>query len=280
MRSHPAVVRWHVPVNIEADSLNVAILGPDVEPDTDTFQRFIRDVVLEMTQKAGQKFTAVRRIFIPRGREDVVREALNEGLEDAHVGDPTARGVQVGPLATRAQQEHVARGVAALESTTTLWWRSSATLPAHGFYSTLTLFFTDAGERATFVHEHEVFGPVAPVLSWSGDVDEAATLALCGGGGLVASVYSDDGAWAGRMVLELAPWHGRVLCTSRKVVDQATPSGLVLPGLVHGGPGKAGGGEELGGLRGLEFYMQRTAVQGDRGLLQKLMGRSDVLGNG
>jgi oxepin-CoA hydrolase/3-oxo-5,6-dehydrosuberyl-CoA semialdehyde dehydrogenase len=147
----------------------------------------------------------------------------------------------------------------------------AADVPGTGFFVRPRLFVTALGADAPFVHEHEVFGPIATVLPYDGDADAVAAIVAKGGGGLVASVYSDDVDWAGRVVLELAPWHGRVHWGSRKVADQSPGPGTVLPMLVHGGPGKAGGGEELGGIRGLRFYQQRTAIQADRTLLERAL---------
>lgn len=270
VRAHPAVVRHNVRVNVEADSLNVSILGPDADRASDTFQMFVNDVVRDLVQKAGQKCTAVRRILVPRDRADEVVEALADRLGRATVGDPADKATEIGPVAGPGQQRVVREGIAALEGVARLVWRAEA--PAHGCFVPPSLFRSDAGLDAPYVHDHEVFGPVATVLPWSGDGDEAVAIAARGGGGLVASVYSDDEAWAGAVVLGLAPWHGRVHWGSRKVHDQSPGPGTVLPNLVHGGPGKAGGGEELGGDRGLRFYWQRTAIQADRALLERMFG--------
>jgi oxepin-CoA hydrolase/3-oxo-5,6-dehydrosuberyl-CoA semialdehyde dehydrogenase len=156
-------------------------------------------------------------------------------------------------------------------------WRSEQAEPEHGYYVAPRLYRTRAGKHASFVHEHEVFGPVATVLTWSGDADEAVEIVAAGGGGLVTSLYTDDEAFGGALILGLAPWHGRLMWGSRKVFDQSPGPGTVLPDLVHGGPGKAGGGEELGGARGLRFYLQRTAVQADRVLLERLLAQSAAL---
>lgn len=272
VRGHPAVVAHHVRVNIEADSLNASILGPDVVPGSDTFQMFVNDVVRDMTQKAGQKCTAVRRILVPSDRSDEVAQALVGRLSGAVVGDPAERGTDVGPVASRSQQEGVRAGLARLEADCDRLWSAERIPEGGGYWVTPSLFATNLGVDAPYVHDHEVFGPVATVLGWGGDAAEAVDIVARGGGGLVASVYSDDVAWAGAVVLGLAPWHGRIHWGSRKVHDQSPGPGTVLPNLVHGGPGKAGGGEELGGRRGLLFYMQRTAIQADRSLLDRVLG--------
>lgn len=272
IKSHPRVLALNVPVNVEADSLNAAVLGPDVGPGDETFEMFIGEVSTEMTHKAGQKCTAIRRILVPVDRLDDVLEALGERLGNAVVGDPAERVTTVGPLATAGQQRDIKAGVAALNQAAERVWGDADAVPAGGYHVAPQLFVARGGKDAAYVHEHEVFGPVATVLPYSGDAAEAVEIVAAGGGGLVASVFSDDADWAGEVVLGIAPWNGRVLWGSRKVHDQSTGHGTVMPGLVHGGPGKAGGGEELGGERGLRFYMQRTAIQGDTSLLRRLLG--------
>jgi 3,4-dehydroadipyl-CoA semialdehyde dehydrogenase len=269
IRSHPAVVRQNVRLNIEADSLNVAVLGPDVEPGSDTYWMFVGDVVRDMTQKAGQKCTAIRRILVPLALVDEVTEALVERLSGAAVGNPGEKGTSIGPVASPAQCATVKAGLDALDGAATRVW--SGTAPEAGCFVTPALFRTDAGLEAPYVHEHEVFGPVATMITYSGEAAEAVALAAAGGGGLVASLFSNDVGWARDVLLGMAPYHGRVLWGSKKVAGQSPGPGTVLPNLVHGGPGRAGGGEELGGQRGLAFYMQRTAVQADRGLLERLL---------
>lgn len=272
IKGHPAVLRHNVRVNVEADSLNAAILGPDVEVGSDTFEMFAADVVRDMTQKAGQKCTATRRIFIAKDRVDDVLEVLTDRLDQAVVGDPTQRVTTVGPLATAAQKRDILAGIDALGAETERIWGDPAKVPGHGFYVGPALFRTDAGAGASFVHEHEVFGPVATVCTWDGDAAGVVELVARGGGGLVCSMYSNNADFGREVVLGLAPWHGRIYWGSRKVADQGTGPGTVMPGLVHGGPGKAGGGEELGGQRGLSFYWQRCAVQGDTRLLGVALG--------
>ena len=274
IKGHPAVLRHNVPVNVEADSLNAAVIGPDAEIGSDTFEMFISDVVRDMSQKAGQKCTATRRIFVPTDLVDDVLDVLTERLDQQVVGDPTQRVTTVGPLASAAQQRDILAGMEALAQSAQKVW-GGGEVPSHGYYVPPTLFRSDAGLDAPFVHEHEVFGPVATVLPWEGDAATLVQMVSKGGGGLVCSVYSDDVTWCGEVLLGLAPWHGRLYWGSRKVHDQGTGPGTVMPGLVHGGPGKAGGGEELGGQRGMRLYWQRTAVQGDRALLQRVFGVLD-----
>ncbi len=272
IRSHAKVIALGIPVNVEADSLNASVLGPDVEPGEPTFEMFVSDMVRDLTQKAGQKCTAIRRVFVPTDLLESVREALSDHFERVVVGDPDARETSVGPVSTAAQLRDVNRGVDTLASHFDELIAAKGDLPEAGFFVRPRVFVTDQGADAPFVHEHEVFGPVATVLTWDGDADAAVAMVAKGGGGLVASVYSDDESWAGRVVLGLAPWHGRIHWGSKKVADQSPGPGTVLPNLVHGGPGKAGGGEELGGVRGMRFYQQRTAIQADRTLLERVLG--------
>ncbi len=272
VRSHAQVLALNVPVNVEADSLNAAVLGPDVSPDSDTFAMFITEVANEMLQKAGQKCTAVRRILIPEALLEAAREALIERLDAAVLGDPRDRSNTIGPLSTANQHRDIAAAIDTLSGHAERIWGDPTSAPAIGFFVAPQLFLARGGVDAGYVHEHEIFGPVATILPYGGEADEAVAIVARGGGGLVSSVFSDDGGWAQRVLLGLAPWHGRLLWGSAKVHDQSTGHGAVLPALVHGGPGKAGGGEELGGERGLRFYLQRTAIQGDAGLLRRLFG--------
>jgi oxepin-CoA hydrolase/3-oxo-5,6-dehydrosuberyl-CoA semialdehyde dehydrogenase len=270
IRGHENVLRHNIPVNIEADSLNAAILGPDVEADSDTFHMFLSDVAKDMTQKAGQKCTAVRRIIVSEAQLEFTLEALSDRLDQSVVGDPTERPTTVGPLATAAQKRDILAGIESLSQHAKCVWGDPSDVPDHGFYVAPALYCIEGGVNAPYVHEHEVFGPVATVVPCSGSADEVVAIVAAGGGGLVASLYTDDRKWAKEVILGIAPWNGRILWGSKKIHEQSPGPGTVLPTLVHGGPGKAGGGEELGGKRGLRFYWQRTAIQGDRALLEKV----------
>jgi len=282
MRQLRAAVERNVRVNIEADSLNAAVLGPDVEPGSELWQMFVRDVVREMTQKTGQKCTATRRIFAPRAHLDALQEEFASRLGELKYGDPANDDVRMGPLATAQQLTDARAGVAALLA-------GGARLvhgdPAHaapigveagrGYFLAPLLLRADAPHEAHIVHEHEVFAPCATLMGYT-DADDAAALVARGGGTLVSSVYSDDRAALEVLVAGIAPFTGRLLIGGTKITDQAISPGLVLPSCVHGGPGRAGGGEELGGERGLDFYMQRTALQGDRAVLDRLTPGSDA----
>lgn len=277
LRSMENVVRDSVRVNIEADSLNAAVLGPDAEPGGETYGLFIRDVARDMTQKAGQKCTAIRRIFAPAALADRVREDLVERLRDAVIGDPSHEGVTVGPLATAQQHRDIRAGIEALTAEADIALGDGPITKVgvdgdKGYFIPPTLLVARDSRAAKLVHELEVFGPCATLLAYDGTAAEAIALVRKGAGGLVCSVYSDDRSFAGEVLLGIASLHGRVVLGSEKIADQMPGPGTVLPQTVHGGPGRAGGGEELGGLRGLAFYSQRTAVQGSRPILESILG--------
>jgi oxepin-CoA hydrolase/3-oxo-5,6-dehydrosuberyl-CoA semialdehyde dehydrogenase len=269
LRGDERVVRRGVRVNVEADSLNAAVLAGDVEPGSATWDLFVADVVRDMTQKTGQKCTAIRRVLVPRGAlEERVREALIERLAAVRVGNPT-EDVGMGPLATAEQRISVREGVARLRAEAEALFEG--TTPAgKGFFHPITLFRHPRPEAAAAVHEHEVFGPVATILPYDGQSRSAVEVVRRGAGGLVCSVYSDDRAFLGDFVRGAAPYHGRLYLGSAKIAGQTPGPGTVLPHLVHGGPGRAGAGEELGGLRGMMLYLQRTALEGDKALLEAI----------
>ncbi len=272
------VVHHSVRVNVEADSLNAMVLGPDVEAGSDSYGLFIREVVREMTQKTGQKCTAVRRIFVPAARMDEVQGAVSEELARIKIGDPTNETVRMGPLATAAQWKDVKAGIGQLVAGGARLVHGNAEAPtlvagdaSKGCFLGPVLARVDTPHTVNVVHDKEVFGPVATLMPYA-DADDAVALVAKGEGGLLASVVSDDAAFTSTVALGLAPLHGRIWIGSRKVADQATAPGIVLPSCVHGGPGRAGGGEELGGTRGMGFYTQRTALQGDRAVLERMLG--------
>jgi oxepin-CoA hydrolase/3-oxo-5,6-dehydrosuberyl-CoA semialdehyde dehydrogenase len=270
LRGNANLVRQNVHVTLECDSLNAAVLAPDVEESSETYALFLRNVALDMTQKTGQKCTAVRRIFVPKERAAQVQADLVDALSRIPVGDPADEKMRMGPVASKAQFEDVSKGIARLAAHGTVACGGAARLYPKGWFLAPTLIVArDAADPAH--HAEEVFGPCASLLPYEGDATAAAALVNKGGGGLVCSAYSNDAAWSERFTLEAAPWHGRVWLASDKNADQALPPGMVLPHSIHGGPGRAGGGEELGAERGLELYMQRTAVQGFKGMLDALL---------
>lgn len=274
LRGRPNLIRSSVHVNVEADSLNAAVLAPDVTAGSPTFERFVADVVHEMTQKAGQKCTAVRRILVPEALRGATIEAVSSRLARVVAGDPRAEGVTMGPLATADQLRDALDGIAELLATARLVLGSGQRVEGHGapagkgFFLGPTLLEAKAPQERTPVHWREVFGPVATLLAFSGDAEEAAALASLAEGTLVTSVYSDDPSWVRAFLDGAGAWTGRIYWGSAE--SSGVGSGAVLPGCVHGGPGRAGGGEELGGLRGLRPYLQRLAVQGQRSQLSAL----------
>ncbi len=274
LRGGKSALANSVRVNVEADSLNAAVLGPDVDDTSDLMNLFIGDVVRDMTQKAGQKCTAIRRVYVPREKVDVVLERIAERLAAVKTGDPAREETTMGPLATEQQLKDVRDGIAKLATTARFAFGSADRLGDQGFFVGPVLLHADKPDTKDAIHSHEVFGPVSTVMPYDGTANEAVRLVAGGGGGLVSSVYSDDKEYVRAAVLGIAPFHGRVTIGSSKIASQAIPPGTVMPQLVHGGPGRAGSGEELGGRRGLSFYMQRVALQGDRALLDAITGAS------
>jgi oxepin-CoA hydrolase/3-oxo-5,6-dehydrosuberyl-CoA semialdehyde dehydrogenase len=266
IRRLPNIVRHAVRVNVEADSLNAAVLGPDAGASGDLYELFLKDVVRDMTQKAGQKCTAIRRILVPAEHAATVRDDLAGLLGAMKLGNPADEDVRMGPLTSAAQRDEVREGLARLAQHGRLALGGAEPPLPKGYFVSPTLVEFAAGADTAAVHEREVFGPVASLLACD---DDAAALAARGGGALVCSLYSEDAGWLEGMVAEIAPHHGRIFIGHPKIELSPGP-GTVLPQLVHGGPGRAGGGEELGGRRALAFYLQRVALQGSRPLVQGL----------
>jgi 3,4-dehydroadipyl-CoA semialdehyde dehydrogenase len=275
LRALANVCQSNVHVNVEADSLNVAVLGSDVEEGSETLQLFLTDVVREMTQKTGQKCTAVRRIFVPGDKLPAIRELLVERLRESRVGNPSDSKVTVGPLATAQQLKSVREGIARLTEHGEVAVGGAKAVDGlgspsgKGFFVSPTLVVNARPEAEHAVNTHEVFGPVATLMPFA-DVDGLEALVAAGGGGLVASLYSDDVALTQSLVERIAPFHGRITLGSEKIAGQSVPPGTVMPQLLHGGPGRAGGGEELGGQRGMGLYLQRVALQGPRTVVEKI----------
>ena len=263
IRALPNILRHSVRVNIEADSLNAAVLGPEVEARSDMYELFLKDVLRDITQKAGQKCTAIRRILVPRNLLAAVKEDLVEMLGATKVGDPADEETRMGPLASAAQLKDVLSGIERLETEGARIAGKPGRLSEKGFFVSPGLFEIENGKA---VHEHEVFGPVASLLPYT---DNPAAIVARGNGGLVCSIYSEDTAFLEEAVAGIAPWHGRIYLGHPKIELSPGP-GTVLPQLVHGGPGRAGGGEELGGRRALAFYLQRVALEGSRPVIQGL----------
>ena len=282
VRGHPNAVAKNVPVNIEADSINAALLAPDASPAGAAFDAFVRETVREMTVKAGQKCTAIRRIFVPAEMADAVADALSGKLKTTKVGDPRQADTRMGPLVTRAQQAAAFEGIRRLACEAAIVCGGAEAPALDGIdkaksaFVAPTLLRLKSTDNARAVHEVEVFGPAATIVPYRGEQDAAALIAR-GGGSLVASVYGEDKDFLARMVSEIAPSHGRILAVDPAIATAHTGHGIVMPQCNHGGPGRAGAGEELGGLFGLRFYHQRLAVQGSSELLASLQATAASL---
>lgn len=278
LKTHPAVVANSVRFTMEADSLNASILGPDAVPGTAEFDLFVREVAREMTTKAGQKCTAIRRVIAPRAQVQALVAALRERLDKTALGLPGDEGTRMGPLASLDQRAEVRERIRDLQAVAEIVAgdpdavRVASGDPERGAFLNPVLMYADAPKAAAAVHEVEAFGPVSTVMPYD-DLDEAVALARMGRGSLVSSVFTGDETVAEKLVLGAAPWHGRVLIGSAETAKSSTGHGSPLAPLVHGGPGRAGGGEEMGGIRGVKHYMQRTAVQGTPRLLSAVTGR-------
>ncbi len=274
LRAHAAVVRHSVRFSAEADSLNLSALGPDATPGTEEFDLFVKGIVAEMTVKAGQKCTAIRRAFVPEPHVDAVVEAVSARLAKVTVGNPaTAR---MGALASLEQREEVRRSVKALADAGRIVFGDPEKVDVldadadRGAFVSPMLLLGDP-ERAE-PHEVEAFGPVCTILPYR-DNAQLIDYAARGQGSLAGSIVTADTAWAREIVLGVAPWHGRLLVLNARDAKESTGHGSPMPQLVHGGPGRAGGGEEMGGIRGVLHHMQRTAIQGDPDTLTAITGR-------
>jgi oxepin-CoA hydrolase/3-oxo-5,6-dehydrosuberyl-CoA semialdehyde dehydrogenase len=276
LRSHPNVLHGGVQLGVEADSLNCSVLGPDVTVEDPEFDLFVKGVVTEMTVKAGQKCTAIRRAIVPSGMADAVVEAIGARLATTSVGNPANPDVRMGALASVEQRDEVRKAIASLQASCDVVWGNpdSAELVDADFAvgAFLAPVLLRAREGAVEPHDVEPFGPVSTVISYD-TVDEAIALAARGKGSLVGSLVTHDPSVARDVTLGLAPWHGRILVLDREAAPESTGHGSPLPMLVHGGPGRAGGGEELGGVRGILHHMQRTALQGSPDMLTAITGR-------
>ncbi len=278
LRQHPTVLTHSVRFTAETDSLNCSILGPDAGPGVPEMDLFVREVVREMTSKAGQKCTAIRRALVPQAYAARVLEALSTSLGAVVVGDPRQEGVRMGPVASLGQRREVLEQLGKLErEAQVICGGRDAVRPLgadadRGAFLAPTLLYCRDAPKARAVHTVEAFGPVCTLVPYA-TIDEAIGLARRGGGSLAASVFSPDDAVTAQLVLGLAPYHGRIVAVNRHSARESTGHGSPLPHLVHGGPGRAGGGEEMGGIRGVMHYLQRTAVQGTPDVITAVTGR-------
>ncbi len=276
LRNDPNIVEKSIPFNMEADSLNCCVLGESVEVADPEFELFIKEVVREMTVKAGQKCTAIRRVLVPKAKVQVVIDALKARLSKVVMGNPLVEGVKMGPLITASQKNDVHRSVEALLERCELLLGGNDDFEVLGdgvskeaFYPPTLLLCADPLEASSPAHAIEAFGPVATIMPYE-SISEAVQIASLGLGSLVSSVVTHDAQEAQELVLGFAPYHGRMLVLNRDCASASTGHGSPLPQLVHGGPGRAGGGEELGGTRAVKHYMQRTSVQGSPTMLMNI----------
>jgi oxepin-CoA hydrolase/3-oxo-5,6-dehydrosuberyl-CoA semialdehyde dehydrogenase len=276
LRVHPGIIRHSIPFNAEADSLNCAILADDVSPDDEEFDLFVKEVAREMTVKAGQKCTAIRRAIVPRRHLDAVAEKLRARLAKTIVGDPSNETVRMGALASHAQQGDVAARVATLmEDAELVFGARDGFAPvgdgvAEGAFFSPTLLLARHPSTAA-AHDVEAFGPVSTLMPYDG-IDEAISLAARGKGSLVGTLVTRDPKIAARVIPVAAALHGRLLILDREAAAESTGHGSPLPVLKHGGPGRAGGGEELGGIRAVKHFLQRAALQGSPTMLAAVTG--------
>jgi oxepin-CoA hydrolase/3-oxo-5,6-dehydrosuberyl-CoA semialdehyde dehydrogenase len=267
LKSLPQIVEHAVPFNMEADSLNAAVLGEDAAPGTEEFDLFIKEVRREMTVKCGQKCTAIRRIIVPEELVEDVQLALSRQLQKTTIGDPQVEGVRMGSLVARSQMEEVKRRVEELSRESQIVYGDLESFEVVGgskdkgaFFSPILMVNDDPFNKQS-THHVEAFGPVSTILPYK-NLDEAIELANMGKGSLVSSIATADDQIARDYVMGSAAFHGRILILNRESAVESTGHGSPMPLLSHGGPGRAGGGEEMGGLRGVKHYLQRTAVQG------------------
>ncbi|HXB33920.1 MAG TPA: phenylacetic acid degradation bifunctional protein PaaZ [Puia sp.] len=275
LRSHPRILRENVPFNMEADSLNCLVLGEDVEPGMPEWDLFVKELRKEMTVKAGQKCTAVRRIFVPADKMDDAWKAIVKSLSQTTIGNPGNDKVRMGSLAGQSQREEVRAQVRRLLASSQLIYGSldsveviDADAKKGAFLSPLLLLNEDP-LHSEEPHTIEAFGPVSTLMAYR-NADEAIELSKKGKGSLCSSIVTADPDIARRYVLGAASWHGRILILNNECGRESTGHGSPLPLLVHGGPGRAGGGEEMGGIRGVRHYMQRVAVQGSPSMITAL----------
>jgi len=278
LKSHPVVIRESVRFISEQDSLNAAMLGPDAGVDGPEFALFVKEVAREMTVKAGQKCTAIRRALVPAAMIDAAQKAIGGELAKTTIGDPAREDVRMGALVSLSQREDVRAKVAALKSEARVVFGDAGDAEligasaVTGAFAAPMLLRCDDPWTATAVHSVEAFGPVATLMPYK-SLDDAISLCNKGGGSLVMSLFTHDPEIAREVVIGAGCFHGRVIVIDRDCAKESTGHGSPLPVLVHGGPGRAGGGEELGGMRSVRHYMQRTAIQGSPATLAAITGQ-------
>jgi oxepin-CoA hydrolase/3-oxo-5,6-dehydrosuberyl-CoA semialdehyde dehydrogenase len=274
LRSHPAIVRESVRFVAEQDSLNASVLGPDITPDAPEFDLFVKEVAKEMTVKAGQKCTAIRRAIVPAQLLDAVQNALKARLEKITVGDPRDEATRMGALVSTSQREDVRGKIREIAAAASIVYGDpdASPLDAKGAFMSPVLLRCEKPMTASAVHDVEAFGPVTTLMPYA-HRGEAFELANRGKGSLVMSVFTYNTVFAEDMVLDCGSFHGRIAFIDRDSAKESTGHGSPMPHMIHGGPGRAGGGEEMGGIRGVKHYMQRTALQGHPRVLSAIVNR-------
>ncbi|MBL4753454.1 MAG: phenylacetic acid degradation bifunctional protein PaaZ, partial [Flavobacteriales bacterium] len=267
LKSQPNIINNSIRFNMEADSLNCSILGLDAAPGTEEFDLFVKEVAREMTVKAGQKCTAIRRTLVPENYMEDTMNALKKRLDRVLLGDPAVEGVKMGPLVGRDQVIEVNERVDELLEVCELVYGGFDSMEVKGAdknkgaFMPTTLLYCDEPFKNEQPHSIEAFGPVSTMMPYK-DADAAAALSKMGKGSLVSSVFTADDVFAKEIVLNTAAMHGRIMVVNKDCAGESTGHGSPMPHLIHGGPGRAGGGEEMGGMRGVAHFMQRTAIQG------------------
>ncbi len=274
LKSHPVIQRESVRFVAEQDSLNASVLGPDVTPDVPEFDLFVKEVVREMTAKAGQKCTAIRRALMPAGLLDAVQSALIARLEKTTPGDPRDETARMGALVSVSQREDVRARILELARDASIVFGDPNASPVNekGAFMSPVLLRCERPWEARAVHDVEAFGPVSTLVPYKDGVD-AIALANRGKGSLVMSVFTYDTEFARDVVLGSGAYHGRIALIDRDSAEESTGHGSPMPHMIHGGPGRAGGGEEMGGIRGVTHYMQRSALQGNPRVLSAIVNR-------
>jgi oxepin-CoA hydrolase/3-oxo-5,6-dehydrosuberyl-CoA semialdehyde dehydrogenase len=276
LKNHPVILNESVLFNMEADSLNAAVLGPDAVPGTAEFNLFVKEVHREMTVKTGQKCTAIRRILVPENLVEEVQKALGARLDKTTIGDPTAEGVRMGTLASMLQVDRCREQIAKLaQDNEVIYAKDNFDVVGadreKGAFIAPTLFLNTNPLENMSSREVEAFGPVSTIMPYK-NLEEATHIASLGKGSLVSSIVTNDKAVANEYVAAAAPYHGRILILNEACAAESTGHGSPMPLLSHGGPGRAGGGEEMGGMRGVKHYLQRTAIQGHPTMLTAVSG--------
>jgi len=275
LKSNPNILAQNVPFTMEADSLNCIVLGQDVNPNMPEWDIFIKEVRKEMTVKAGQKCTAIRRIFVPENKMEEVWKAISQSLQQTTIGNPLNEKVRMGALAGKTQQDEVKKQVQKILASSQIVYGSLDSVkvidadPNKGAFMSPVLLMNEKPFASNEVHEVEAFGPVSTIMPYK-NMDEAISLSKKGKGSLCSSIVTADDQLARQYVIGAATHHGRMLILNAACAKESTGHGSPLPLLVHGGPGRAGGGEEMGGVRGVKHYMQRVAVQGSPTTLTRI----------